>query len=452
MIKYNPVYRITIYRANKEDATEITLPITTSMTIARSILSNNTSANISIYNLSASTRKKIYQPPFQAFAEDAEFIKVEAGYGDYNSMYVIFSGRVMQAYSTKEGGGVDIETIIEAQPFDIYSSYSSYQFAAGTSYKEAINVLASDMPDCTLTNTGKIEGAFKTDTTIQGNTLDMINKISGGNTFIDNGQINSLLSNEVIDVPVPVITDSNALLSTPKRNAANLTIKILFEPSLIIGQLLEIHSGIEPDYDGQYKVLGFTHNLYFSGSTEGQRTTTVELWGGNLLENTPIYISGDQVQETFNKVKKEEVTPVVPSKSNLTLIAPVKGRISSNYGTRFHPILKRNITHSGLDIAVKTGTPVKASADGKVVFSGWNGTETSGYGKLIKIDHGNLNGSNCQTWYAHLSSLDVKDGTQVKQGQIIGKSGMTGYATGPHLHFEVRIRGQHQNPLKYIKF
>ena len=444
MIKYNPVYRITIYRANEEDATVITLPLTASMTIARSILSNNTSANISVYNLSASTRKKIYQPPFQAFAENAEFIKVEAGYGDYNSMYVIFSGRVMQAYSTKEGGGVDIETIIEAQPFDIYSSYSSYQFAAGTSYKEAINVLASDMPDCTLTNTGKIDGAFKTDTTIQGNTLDMINKISGGNTFIDNGQINSLLSNEVIDVPIPVITDSNALLSTPKRNAANLTIKILFEPSLIIGQLLEIHSGIEPDYDGQYKVLGFTHNLYFSGSTDGQRTTTVELWGGNLLENTPIYISGDQVQETFNKVKGTDVQPVLPTKTNTNWIMPCKGRIVGKYGEQ-----RKTHIHNGIDIAVPVGTPVKAVADGKVVVA----KKASGYGKMVVIEH-KVNGKIVTSEYGHISKWVVNKGQIVSQGQIIALSGNEGRSEGPHCHLTIRegkYQGKAVNPYAYIK-
>ena len=449
MLKFNPVYRITVYRANKEDATVITLPLTASMTITRSILSNNTSANISIYNLASSTRKEIYQPPFQAFAKDAEYITVEAGYGDYNSMYSIFKGRVMQAYSTKEGGGVDVVTVIEAQPFDIYSSYSSHSFAAGTSYKEAIKVLSADMPDCVLTNTGTIEGEFKTDTTIQGNSLDMINKISGGNTFIDNGQINSLLSNEVIDVPVPVISDNNALLATPKRNAANLTIKILFEPSLIIGQLLEIHSGIEPEYDGQYKVLGFTHDLYFSSSTEGQRTTTVELWGGNLLENTPIYISGDKVQESFNKVKGEEVQPVIPSKHKADWIMPCKGRISSYFGLRKAPKKGASTNHNGIDIAVPIGTPIKAVADGKVVEA----RTASGYGKMVVIEH-NVNGKVVTSEYGHISKWTVNKGQIISKGQTIALSGNLGTSSGPHLHLTIRegkYRSKAVNPFSYIK-
>lgn len=449
MLKFNPVYRITIYRADEEDATEITLPLTASMNITRSILSNNTSANISIYNLAPSTRKKIYQPPFQAFAPNAEYITVEAGYGDYNSMYMIFKGRVMQAYSTKEGGGVDVVTIIEAQPFDIYSSFSSYQFAAGTTYKEAIKVMSADMPDCIIANTGTIEGSFKTDTTIQGNTLDMINKISGGNTFIDNGQINSLLGNEVIDVPVPVITDSNALLATPKRNAANLTIKILFEPSLIVGQLLEIHSGIEPDYDGQYKVLGFSHDLYFSASTEGQRTTTVELWGGDLLENTPIYVSGDTVQESFNKVKGEEVQPVIPSKHNANWIMPCKGSISSWFGKRKAPKKGASSNHNGIDIRVPVGTPIVAVADGKVIEA----RKASGYGKMVVLEH-KVNGKIVTSEYGHISRWTVNKGQTISQGQVIAYSGNEGTSTGAHLHLTIRegkYRSVAVNPLSYIK-
>lgn len=450
MFKFNPVYRVTIYRANKEDATVITLPLTASMTITRSILSNNTSANISIYNLAQTTREEIYQPPFQAYAENAEFITVEAGYGDYNSMYMIFKGRVMQAYSTKQGGGVDVVTVIEAQPFDIYSSYSSHTFKAGTSKREAYKVLAQDMPNCTLVNTGNIEGTFKTDTTFQGNTLEQINKITGGGTFIDNGQINSLLSNEVIDVPVPVITDSNALLETPKRNSANLTIKTLFEPSIIVGQLLEVHSGIEPKYDGQYKILGFEHNLYFSSSTEGQRTTTIELWNTSLLENTPIYVSGDKVQEQANKVKGEDVQPVTPTVKNTNWVMPCKGRISSGYGKRKPPTPGASTYHNGIDIAVPIGTPVKAVADGKVVAVG----KASGYGQWVVLEH-KVNGKIVTSEYGHISKWTVNLGQVVSQGQTIALSGNRGTSSGPHCHLTIREgklgKGKAVNPYTYIK-
>ncbi|NLY91430.1 MAG: peptidoglycan DD-metalloendopeptidase family protein [Firmicutes bacterium] len=120
----------------------------------------------------------------------------------------------------------------------------------------------------------------------------------------------------------------------------------------------------------------------------------------------------------------------------------VKGRISSPFGERMHPILKEKRFHSGLDIAVPSGTDVLAADRGKVLISGWNG----GYGYYIAIDHGN----GLSTAYAHNSRLLVKEGDLVAQGQVIAKSGSTGLSTGPHLHFEVRKDGAPVDPALYL--
>ncbi len=120
-------------------------------------------------------------------------------------------------------------------------------------------------------------------------------------------------------------------------------------------------------------------------------------------------------------------------------VRPVEGRITSYFGRRFHPIIKKWKNHDGLDIAAPHGTPVKAGGDGRVIYTGWRG----GYGKTIIIDHGNR----VTTLYAHLSRIAVSTGTVVKAGQVIGYVGSTGYSTGPHLHFEVRKNGKPVNPL-----
>lgn len=115
--------------------------------------------------------------------------------------------------------------------------------------------------------------------------------------------------------------------------------------------------------------------------------------------------------------------------------------ITSPFGTRFHPILKKVIGHEGIDIGVNIGTPIYALAGGEVIYSG----TMSGYGNVVMIDHGNLT-----TLYAHNSSLVVKVGQTVKGGQLITYSGNTGRSTGPHLHFEVRdANGTAINPMKY---
>lgn len=118
-------------------------------------------------------------------------------------------------------------------------------------------------------------------------------------------------------------------------------------------------------------------------------------------------------------------------------------RISSKYNpSRKHPILKTVRPHRGVDYAAATGTPIKASGDGKVI---WRGTK-GGYGRTVIIQHAGI----YTTLYAHMSKYNskVKKGSRVKQGQIIGYIGSSGLATGPHLHYEFRSNGVHKNPLK----
>jgi len=122
---------------------------------------------------------------------------------------------------------------------------------------------------------------------------------------------------------------------------------------------------------------------------------------------------------------------------------PVRGTISSPYGNRTHPILKRQILHSGIDIAAPNGTPVKAPAGGEVIYDGW----LRGYGRVVVLDHG----KGFSTLYAHLSASLVKEGQVVKSGATIAKVGKTGNTTGYHLHFEVRVYGTPENPIKYLK-
>lgn len=118
-------------------------------------------------------------------------------------------------------------------------------------------------------------------------------------------------------------------------------------------------------------------------------------------------------------------------------------RISSKFNpNRLHPIFKTKRPHNGVDYAAPTNTPVYAAGSGRVSFVGTKG----GYGKTVIIDHGNSQ----QTLYAHLNKYarKVKKGTRVSQGQSIGYVGSTGWATGPHLHYEFRIKGKHKDPLK----
>lgn len=123
----------------------------------------------------------------------------------------------------------------------------------------------------------------------------------------------------------------------------------------------------------------------------------------------------------------------------ISLIRPVSGTITSRFGVGSSI---RSSSHTGLDIATSTGTPIKAAASGTVTFSGYKGS----YGNMIVISHGN----GVQTYYGHCSKLYVSAGATVSQGQTIAAVGSTGNSTGPHLHLEVRVNGVAYNPQNYV--
>lgn len=129
--------------------------------------------------------------------------------------------------------------------------------------------------------------------------------------------------------------------------------------------------------------------------------------------------------------------------NNFPIGAPIKNaRLSSRYGRRLDPFLKRPALHSGLDYKAARGHPVRATGHGIVVSAGRHG----GYGRMIEIAHGN----GLTTRYAHLSRIRVNKGQRIKKGALIGNVGSTGRSTGPHLHYEVRSGERPSNPMPYI--
>jgi murein DD-endopeptidase MepM/ murein hydrolase activator NlpD len=116
--------------------------------------------------------------------------------------------------------------------------------------------------------------------------------------------------------------------------------------------------------------------------------------------------------------------------------------ITSTFGYRTHPIFGDRRLHTGLDFRASSGTPIMASRSGEVIFAGWRG----GYGNCTIIDHG----GGLATLYAHQSEIRVTEGDEVARGDVIGAAGSTGFATGPHLHFEVRVEGAPVDPLPYL--
>jgi murein DD-endopeptidase MepM/ murein hydrolase activator NlpD len=132
------------------------------------------------------------------------------------------------------------------------------------------------------------------------------------------------------------------------------------------------------------------------------------------------------------------------SKRRAFLASPMEfSRVTSGFAMRFHPILQALRAHRGVDYGAPYGTPVRSVGNGVVEFAGWQ----NGYGNVVKIQHGKER----ITLYAHLSRIDVRKGQVIDQGQNLGAVGATGWATGPHLHFEFQVNGQHVDPLSIAK-
>jgi len=148
-----------------------------------------------------------------------------------------------------------------------------------------------------------------------------------------------------------------------------------------------------------------------------------------------LFIPGAREVRVVPSFVPEELVP--PPEGTIRVSWPLKGRFTSGFGMR------GNRKHEGIDLAAPTGTPVRAAASGRVVYSG---SGMRGYGKVVVLKHE----KEFSTVYAHNSVLLVKRGQKVKKGQVISRVGSTGWATGPHLHFEVRRRGVAEDPMGYL--
>jgi murein DD-endopeptidase MepM/ murein hydrolase activator NlpD len=187
------------------------------------------------------------------------------------------------------------------------------------------------------------------------------------------------------------------------------------------GQILEV-----PDTDGTYVKLK-------KGDTISEICRTYELDLTDLVNANP------GVDISNLKIGQKLFIPGSGALSQLFRFAwPVHGRISSRYGMRIHPVYRRRMMHTGLDIAAPHGTSVRAALGGRVTFVGWKG----GLGKTVIIEHPN----GYETTYGHCSKILVNRGETVDKGEAVARVGTTGISTGPHLHFEVRKGGKRQNP------
>ena len=221
-----------------------------------------------------------------------------------------------------------------------------------------------------------------------------------------------------------------------------------------LDESLQVMKGLRQRDDNLYRVMMQADPVADALRTPSYNKTNryedlMELPSAKLVVNTTqkmdllerqLYIQSKSFDEVLALCKKhDEMLECIPA------IQPVSNKdlkqTASGYGTRLAPIYKTVKFHSGMDFSANVGTPVYATGNGVVRKAGWEGL----YGNCIQIDHG----FGYVTRYAHLSKIDVRVGQKVVRGETIGKVGTTGKSTGPHLHYEVMVKGQIVNPVNY---
>ena len=255
-----------------------------------------------------------------------------------------------------------------------------------------------------------------------------------------------------VPASVAVIYTDYLQLRSQRASLNELTARVAEQQEVIDAsrsKMRQIHAEIDGWRDLQAKIW------QPFGPEDGSAKRVTGIGGGTgpvrAAETPDRAAIGDELEQLTGRVKEEgdnlralerflgRATRVLAS---LPSRWPVRGQVNSGYGSRASPWLAKSEFHSGLDIGAPVGTPVKSPAPGTVVFAGVN----ADYGQTLIIDHGN----ETKSLYGHLSRLRVAVNEKVQRGEVIALTGNTGRSSGPHLHYEIQVKGQAVNPTSYL--
>lgn len=276
-VKWGRNYQLNVQRRDGSIQI-INYPLTLEFNIVRKPYSSTNTATFRVKNLNPDTRAAIYRDRFDF--GDTRSLTLAAGYGQ--SPYpVIFQGTMYFASSWRDSGGVDFITEMQANDmFSMVTAFSNTTLQGNQSKQSVVNNLITNITNGNpLLAPGYIaptSGSYPRGRTLFGPTWPLLQQETGQNTFIDNGFIHHLGPNDYFVGGIPIIDSSTGLLSTPKKTETYLTIDILFEPNIQIGQQVQLNSSYTPA-NGTYKVMGLEHHGVISGAVNGKFITTLFL-------------------------------------------------------------------------------------------------------------------------------------------------------------------------------
>jgi hypothetical protein len=276
-MKFGRIYRLTIQTSSTE-AVVIQPPFSIDFTINRGVMAALNSMQLKIKNLAPTTRNKIFQDWFNPSVYKK--IILEAGHGE---LCTIFQGNIFQAYTYKEH--TEIVTYIDARDggFDTSNTRTNTTIQKNTDIKDLVTGLVNSFPNLQVGAIGSFDGSLGRPAVLDGNTFDLIQKYTGGKSYIDLEKVYALKDGEVITGGIPLIRSDTGLLGVPVRSDAYLVINTMFEPRVILGQIIEIQSSVQHQYDGQYKTVGLNHSGTISDAIGGNCQSRFSLMLGTKI-------------------------------------------------------------------------------------------------------------------------------------------------------------------------
>lgn len=273
MDKLGRNYHLSVQVPRTSNFIEIELPFTIEFDIQRNNLASSSVASIRIYNLNEDTRNKIRKDQMDYGV--LQSIRLKAGYG--SDLYTIFEGNTQQVWSVREGTNM----VTQIQSFDggfaFVNSDFNNTFPAGTSRQDMIAKAAGSLKGAGLEigAIGNYPGAIAKGNSYSGPTMEILNTMTGGGTFVDNNKIFCLGDSEYVQGTLETINSDTGLLGTPVREQTFLNFSMIFEPRLRICQKVKLESSTGKNYNGEYRVISLQHKGMISPSVCGDLTTSV---------------------------------------------------------------------------------------------------------------------------------------------------------------------------------
>ncbi len=280
-MKLGRTYTLTVQVADTEAIT-VAFPLTLTFEVSRNTLAAANKGHFQIFNLKPETRKKIFHDRYNTL--QYRQIKLQAGYEDEAPLPTIFQGNVIAASSYRQG----TNWITEIEAFDggfgMINGQVSTTIPAGWTFAQGMRNILASMPNIAPGVIGDFTTPNSRGVTLMGNSWDVANQFAqsqNASAFVDLEKANFLSKNEYILAAhgITKITSATGLLQTPRRYEGRIDTEIVFEPRIVVGQIVDLES-LEAVYNGNYQVIGVTHRGTISGAVGGELSTVANLWAG----------------------------------------------------------------------------------------------------------------------------------------------------------------------------